>query len=717
MTNMPVLFFLAMIALCITGAALSAWVAQHRIGPLLAVTGSLASLMILACATSVLITRQPMQIDLWHLPLLGLLRLRLDTVSALFVLALGISFLPAYLFSKSYMNRYPAHYNIRGFGMFFHLLLMACTLVLAAGDVITFLFSWRLMSALATFPITLEHRQDEHRRAGYLFLAMNEAGIILATVGLLLMTAWAAGHIGFTALHQAMEHIQAGGRWAIFLMIFAGFSVKAGLVPVSSWLPRAHPVAPANMSAVLSGCMLNFGIYGIIRFDAIIMAPATAGPGLVVLAIGGISALLGILYATIDNDLKRMLAHSSIENLGLIAVDIGAGMVFAAYHMPVIAAIAWVVAIYHLINHSAYKTLLFLGAGAIDHGTGTRDMNALGGLLKRMPVTAALFLVGALAIAAMPPLNGFVSEWLTLQTILRSTELASRFSRVIFALCGAGLALTAALAVTCFVKTFAMSFLGLPRSDTARTAVESPQSMRVAMGVLAVICIALGLGATWVIPLVDRSMFPLTHQLAANALVPPFFTLQHGNAQFSRDFLTGFEKIGADLGKGVVPARGLVILHQGKVANPVVYAMSTFYMAVVLVGIMLIVYLLVRLTTRRRTVSISEPWAAGLRRLWPDMSYSATGFSNPVRIIFKSIFGPAQREDSQIAVAGHFRTAIRRPPRDTYIVDRIFLRPLVGGVKVLAGLMARLHRPAVVNAYAAWVFIVLLFVLVMNRLF
>ncbi len=717
MTDLPALFFLAMIALCITGATLSACVAQHRIGPLLALTGPLASLMILACATCVLITRQPMQIDLWHLPLLGLLRLRLDSVSALFVLALGISFLPAYLFSKSYMNRYSAHYNIRGFGIFFHLLLMACTLVLAAGDVVTFLFTWRLMSALATFPITLEHRQDEHRRAGYIFLAMNEAGIILATVGLLLMAAWAAGHIGFAALHQAMEHIPDGWRWAIFLIIFAGFSVKAGLVPVSSWLPRAHPVAPANMSAVLSGCMLNFGIYGIIRFDAIIMAPITAGPGLVVLGIGGISALLGILYATIDNDLKRMLAHSSIENLGIIAVDIGAGMVFAAYHMPTIAAIAWVVAIYQMINHSVYKTLLFLDAGAIDHGTGTRDMNRLGGLLKRMPVTAVLFLVGALAISAMPPLNGFVSEWLTLQTILRSTELASRFSRVVFAICGASLALTAALSVTCFVKAFAMSFLGLPRSDTVRTAMESPQSMRLAMGILAVGCIALGLGATWMIPLVDHAMAPLTHRLAANALVPPFFTLQHGNAQFSRGFLTSFGKIGADVGSAVIPARGLVVLHQGQATNPVVYAMSTFYIAAVLIGIMLIVYLLLRLTTRRRVVRVGEPWAGGLRRLWPDMSYSATGFSNPVRVIFKSIFSSAQREDSQVAVAGHFRTAIRKPPQDTYIVDRVFLLPLVAGVKLLAGLMARLHRPAVVNAYAAWVFIVLLFVLVMNRLF
>ena len=714
--NLSEFFFLLVLLLCVAGAIISALAPARWMGRLLAIFGTSAAAALLLAAAMILVGHESISVDLWRLPILGMLRLRVDGVSAFFMLTLAISFLPAYWFSDGYMRRYLAHYDPRSFNIFFHLLLAVCALVLAAGDVITFLLAWRIMSGLATFPIALEHRQDENRRASYLFLAMNEAGIIAAAVGLLWMVALAGGHTGFSALHASLGHIPSVQRWAIFLIVFFGFSVKAGLIPLSSWLPQAHPVAPANMSAVLSGSVLNFGIYGIVRFDAIVLPPVSPGAGLVVLIIGSLSALIGILYATIDNDIKKMLAHSSTENLGIIAANIGMGMVFTAYRLPVLASIAYVVAMYHMINHSAYKTLLFLGAGAIDQQTGTRDMNQLGGLLKRMPMLAALFLIGALAIAALPPLNGFVSEWLTLQTILRSQAFISHFSRVIFALCGAGLALTAALAVTCFVKAFAMSFLGPAHSEKAARAMEPVKSARISMGLLAVVCILLGIGPTWVIPAVNRAMAPLTHRLATDALVPPFFSHPHGDNQFKPGFMNGFDNIGAGVGRKSIPARGLVVLHQGGKSNPVVYAMSTFYMAGVLALIMLVTWLLVRLGTRKRAVTISEPWAGGLRHLAPEMTYSATGFSNPVRVIFRSIFGPAVREDSNTAVAGHFRTAITRQRDDGYIVDRLFLRPLTGAVSYAAKLLARIHKPAVVNAYAAWVFLILLLILVMNRL-
>lgn len=714
--TMAELFFLLALLLSVAGAVISALAPAQWAGRILAICGTSAATALLITAALILAGHESIHVNLWHLPVLGMLRLRVDRVSAFFMLALGVSFLPAYWFSDGYMRRYLAHYDPRSFNMFFHLLLAASALVLAAGDVITFLLAWRIMSGLATFPIMLEHRQDENRRAGYLFLAMNEAGIIAATVGLLWMVALAGGHTGFSEMHASLGHVSPAVRWAIFLIVFFGFSVKAGLIPLSSWLPQAHPVAPANMSAILSGCLLNFGIYGIVRFDAVIVPPISPGPGLVVLTVGALSALIGILYATIDNDIKKMLAHSSTENMGIIAANVGMGMVFTAYHLPVLAAIAYVVAMYHMINHSAYKTLLFLGAGAIDQQTGTRDMNQLGGLLKRMPMLAALFLVGALAIAALPPLNGFVSEWLTLQTILRSEDFASHLSRVVFALCGAGLALTAALAVTCFVKAFAMSFLGPAHSEKAGRAVEPAKSARISMALLALVCILLGVGPTWVIPAIDSAMKPLTSNLAANALVPPFFSHPHGNQHFAPGFMHDFDQIGAEVGSKIIPARGLVVLHQGRKSNPVVYAMSTFYMAGVLALIIFITWLLVRWGTRKRKVAISEPWTGGLRRLAPDMTYSATGFSNPVRIIFRSIFASAIREDSSTAVAGHFRTAITRRRDDGYIVDRLFLRPLTASANYAAKLLANIHRPGVVNAYAAWVFLVLLAILTINRL-
>lgn len=714
MTAIEILLAAALVA-CLCGAAVSAIVPPRRTGRILAVFGSTASLLLLMGAAGIIVMHTSVTVELWRLPVLGRLRLHAGGVSAFFMLALGISFLAACLFSDGYMRRFDGHYDTRAFGVFFHMLLFVSMVLLSAGDLITFLLAWRIMSGLATFPIALEHRVSEHRRSAYLFLAMNEAGIIVVTVGLLWMAALAGGHIGFPALHKAMGEISPAIRWALFLIIFFGFAVKAGLIPVSSWLPRAHPVAPANMSAILSGCLLNFGIYGIVRFDAIILPPLSAGPGLLVLIVGTISALVGILYAAIDNDMKKMLAHSSTENLGIVTANIGMGMVFFAYHLPALAAIAYLVAMYHMINHSVYKTLLFIGAGTIDQQVGSRNMDQLGGLIKRMPLVAALFLIGALAIAAVPPLNGFVSEWLTLQTLLRSENLTSHLSRVIFGLCGAGLALTAALAVTCFVKAFAMSFLGRPRTAMAAEATAPARSAAAAMLILAIICVILGLGVTWVIPVINSAMNPLTNSRAAHALVPPFFENVGAHHPLPAAFENGFAQIGARVGADIIPARGLIVMHHTR-NNTVVYAMSTFYMAAVLIMIIFITWMAVRVFSRRRRIISGEPWAGGICRLGPDMSYSATGFSNPIRVIFRSIFRPAIRENSTLAVAGHFRTAIKRERDDGYLVDRLFLQPIAASARWASAQLARLHRPAVVNAYAGWLFLTLILLLLINRI-
>ncbi len=325
---------------------------------------------------------------------------------------------------------------------------------------------------------------------------------------------------------------------AIFLLSFFGFAVKAGLVPVNSWLPLAHPVAPTNISALLSAVIVNLGIYGIVRVNLDLAPTIGAAPGIVVLVIGSLSALIGILYATIQGEMKRLLAHSTIENMGIVTAGIGAAMVFVATGHQVVGAIALIAAFYHLANHSVYKALLFLGTGAVEAGTGTRDLDLLGGIVRRMPWTSAFFLVGVLSIAAMPPFNGFVSEWLTLQTVLRSAELASTPIKIVFAVCGALLALTAGLAVTCFVKVFAMGFLGLSRSPGAAAATEAGPGTRTPLAILAALCIVLGILPTYVIPAIDRAVAPLAHASATAALVPPFFSADRTakRRQFRRHF-------------------------------------------------------------------------------------------------------------------------------------------------------------------------------------
>jgi hydrogenase-4 component B len=430
---------------------------------------------------------------------------------------------------------------------------------------------------------------------------------------------------------------------------------------------------------------------------------ATVGPGLVALIIGSVTALLGILYATTQSDLKTLLAHSSIENAGIITAALGAGFIFvASAHFP-IAAIAFAAAFYHMTNHSIYKALLFFSTGAVDSSVGTRNIDRLGGLIKTMPYSALFFLVGALSIAALPPFNGFVGEWLTLQTMLQSAALAATGVKVVFALCGAILALTAALAVTCFVKAFAMSFLGMARSDAVTQARAARLSTTVPMAFLAVLCFVLGVTPTYVIPILDGAIAPIAQQArAADALVPPFFAANVDHGELPAAFVADFHALGAQIGQSVMPGRGLVVMHRGGTANPVVFAMSTSYMAVVLALMLLASWVVFRLiVARSRAVERREVWAGGIRRLLPEMTYTGTGFSNPVRVIFEAIFRPTTVEDTRETVGLHFRAAIRRTRGENHVLDRLVLNPIADGALWISNGFARMHH-GFLNAYVLY---------------
>jgi hydrogenase-4 component B len=543
-------------------------------------------------------------------------------------------------------------------------------------------------------------------------LAMGEVGFVAVALALLFLGT-KAGSLEFSALKSAGIGLGAGARWILFLLTFFGFGIKAGLVPFNTWLPRAHPAAPANVSAILSGAILNLGLYGIIRVNLDLVPVKMIGAGVVVLVFGTISALVGILYATIENDLKAMLAHSSIENIGIVTVGLGAGMIFVNYEKPALAGIAFIAAFYHMINHSVYKALLFLGAGTLDDRAGTRDLNKLGGLIRRMPWTSACFLVGTLSIAALPPFNGFVSEWLTLQTMLRSAELSSITVKIVFALCGAALALTAALAVTCFVKAFAMGFLGMTRSAQAQKSAEAPRSMTAPMMLLAVLCLLLGVLPTFTIPVLNRVLQPMSGTNAAQALVPPFFASSPAHAQLPIAFAAEFHDLGAQVGQAFVPGEGLVVMHRGGPQNPVVFAMSTSYMLPTLLALLSVAYVAVRFgPAGRRSVARQPCWAGGVRRLLPEMTYTATGFSNPVRVIFEEILRPAAVVDTRETVYEHFRTSIRRRREEMHIVERYVAAPLTNGALKIASHLAAMHHGRI-NDYAGYGLVALIIALVL----
>jgi len=693
--------------LCLAGIILPIFISERQAPRMLAWLASIASMAILWIGGNLLLTQDSLHISLWTLPELGTLEISADRISSVFLMAAGLVFLPVSIFSSGYLKRYLGRYSLRRFSALFFGLFASIVLVLVAGDTLLFLLAWESMSILSYLLVNFEYKVSKHTRAGYLMLAMGEAGTLAVAVALLLL-AVATGGLGFSVLKTASRGLGDGMRWAVFLLSFFGFGVKAGLVPFNSWLPRAHPVAPGNVSALLSGVILNLGLYGIVRINIDLLPMTLAGTGLVTLIVGTMSAFIGILYATTENDLKVMLAHSSIENMGIITADLGAGFVFTAYGHPVLATMAFVAALYHMINHSIYKGLLFLGAATVDSEVGTRDLDLLGGLIRRMPWTALFFLAGALSIAALPPFNGFVSEWLTLQTMLRCAELGSRSVKIVFALCGAGLALTAALAVTCFMKAFAMGFLGKARSSRVEHPVHEKRSMMVPMGILATLCLLLGVLPTMVIPTLDKALTPVTGASAYEALVPPFFAGSSEHDQLPNDFMSEFHDLGAQVGQEFLPLKGLVVLHRGGVQNPVVFAMSTTYMFLVLIGLIGLVYIIVRIGVARYRRVVRQPcWDGGIRRLLPEMTYTARGFSNPVRVIFDAILRPKTVEDSRETVAEHFRFAIHRQYKIVYIVDSLVGRPLNRiGFKISNGLAALHHGR--INAYVAYGLITLI---------
>ncbi|HUX74258.1 MAG TPA: proton-conducting transporter membrane subunit [Steroidobacteraceae bacterium] len=704
--TLVVLFFAA----CGAGILLSLAAPAARQALVLTGFGCLAAVAAVAAGAQVLLTGVGFARPLWSLSGLTSLTLRLDPLSAAFVLAAGLVLFPASIYAGGELRRE----SFRGQGRLFTVLLLAlyasAVLITIAGDALLFLLAWEVMSILCyLLVVTSAEQENGHVESAYLLLAMGEAGTIAVALGFLVL-ALGANSLDFAALKSGASALSTNARWGVFLLTFFGFGVKAGLVPVNSWLQPAYASAPRAFAPVLAGATLNLGLYGILRVNADLMPAAQAGTGLLALVVGTASALLGILYATTDNDLKAMLAHSSIENVGIVVAGFGAGMVFVATNHPILAAIAFVAALYHMINHSLYKALLFFGVGAVETQTGTRDMDRLGGLIKWMPLTALGFLAGTLSISALPPFNGFVSEWLTLQVMLRSAELSSTGAKIVFALCGAGLALTAALAVTCFVKVFAMSFLGMRRLDEQRRLSEAAPASLASMAILAVLCLAFGVLPTYVIPMLDPASAQLAGASASNALVPPFFASAQGHRGLPSRFVGEFHDLGAQVGQAILPGRALVVLHRGGTANPVVFAMSTSYMLPVLIGLLLLTYVVIRSwLTRARGWARRERWDGGVRRLLPEMTYTATGFSNPVRVIFDAIFRPTTVEDTRETVAEHFRMAIRREKERVHLVDRLVFQPVGSATLWFAHGLAAMHHGRI-NAYVTYAFVALLIV-------
>lgn len=696
---------------CAAGFVASA-ASRKRASLVIAIAGTVAAMLMIVAASAVLISGQAYQAWFWTIDGFGQFTIRLDALSSIFLLVTGVVYFPASLFAGSFIaKQLRSTYPARRFGALYFALMASVAMILSAGDVLLFLIAWECMSILCFLLINHDQRSQTDSAAGYIMLVMSEAGFLAVAIAFMIVASHAA-NLSFAALSTAAASLSSGTAWTVFLLGFFGFGVKAGLVPVNFWLPRSYTAAPSVFNPVFAGVTLNLGLYGILRLNTGIVH-ASYGAGVVALIVGSVTALVGILYATTESDLKTMLAHSSIENAGIIVAAIGASLIYRASGEFEAAAIALAAALYHMVNHSIYKTLLFQGAAHVETATGARDMDQLGGVARLLPALSLFFLVGCLAIAAVPPFNGFVSEWLTLQALLRSAVLTTTGIKIVFALCGAAIALTAALAVTCFVKVYAMTFLGRRRGASVPTA-ASPFMARFPMGFLAAVCLLLGILPTYVLPVLNQAVEPLASASATSALVQPFFTATAQNGQLPAPFLQDFHNIGAQAGRSILPGRGLVVMLRGAEKNPVVFAMSTSYSLAALLLLLFVTWLVVNRATRRRAVARRPVWAGGIPRLLPQMTYTATGFSNPVRVVFQAIFQPNIAEGTRQTVAVHFRTAIHRKREETYVVDRLFLRPIGEAMQRVARLLAGMHNGRL-NAYVTYVLAFLLLILLIYR--
>jgi hydrogenase-4 component B len=543
---------------------------------------------------------------------LGGLELAMDPLAGVFVAIAGLTIAAASLYAIGYAGD-------RAQGRGAYLAFAAALLVVPlAANAMTFLIAWEVMS-LASWALVLDGRDDrDARRAGWIYAVMTHAGFACLLSGMLLLVTHTES-ARFADWQTAAPALAPAVRSAAWALLAVGFAAKAGVIPLHVWLPLAHPAAPSHVSALMSGVMIKLGIYGLLRAGFEWLGPGPAWWGGTLLVLGAVSAVVGILYALVEADLKRLLAFSSIENIGVILIGVGGALLFAHGGGPGLAALALVAALCHTVNHAAFKALLFLGAGAVAHATGTRNMEAYGGLIKRMPWTAACFLAGAAAISALPPLNGFVSEWLTFQALFQSVRLAAPGVNLLCAVGIAALALTAGLTAACFVKAVGITFLALPRSADAAEAHEATASMRWAMAALVVTCVALGLGAAVVVPALSH-----VSVVVLGAPAEPV-TVADVTIAIADDFA----------------------------------ALSPAVVAAALLAALAVPWLALRLSAGPAGPSrMGETWGCGRLLQTARMEYTATAFADPFKRVFRFFYRPVRQ--LQMDVHPESRFFVRR---------------------------------------------------------
>jgi formate hydrogenlyase subunit 3/multisubunit Na+/H+ antiporter MnhD subunit len=590
----------------------------------------------------------------------GTLQLQATSLAGVFVALLGLIAVATALYAPRYHE--PSHTTGLYLGVF-NLAMLASLAVLVAGNVVTFLVAWETMALLCYLLILRRPRRIEVAAGAFWFLALSEVGFVAIVAAFVILAA--KTHTMQLDLIAARAHLVSGDwRVAAYLLALTGFGFKAGLVPLHVWLPEAHPVAPADGSAFLSGLITKLGVYGIALFGFVLLPDGPAWRGILTMAAGAVTAAIGILYALNERDIKRFLAFSTIENIGIIVTAFGAAMTFLAYGQRLLWAFLLLAGLYHVANHGTYKTLLFQEAGVIEHVTGTRDFDRLGGLAHRMPRSSVITFLGTLGIAALPPLNGFVSEWLIFQGLFQGFRTGSHLVAILIVLAAGTLGLTGGLAVYAFVRGYGIPFLGMPRTRQAAAASESRQP-QAGPALLAVACVALAVGAPVMLAGLARAMRTVTGVTLRPVLLPGNLTVIPAHTKFS----------------GFSPTW-----------------LTVFLLAVSAVPV------LIYLAGRPRGGSRIEPvWDGGIVEFKPRMQYSAMTFSAPTRVMFDALYRPSvsvhRASDDPAGSSG----PVHYESEATPIFERYLYRPVIQAFEWLADVV-RPIQSGDVNLYLFYVF-------------
>ena len=529
----------------------------------------------------------------------------IDKLAAFFIFIICLIALFCSLYGIDYVKHYYKKYSIGPLGFFYNLFILGMLMVVTATNGLFFLLAWEIMSVASFFLVIYDRHEPENIRAGFLYLVMTHVGTAFIIAAFLLLYKF-TGSFEFSLIRNGAGALPGSVKNAVFLLSLVGFGTKAGIIPLHIWLPGAHPAAPSHVSGLMSGVMIKTGIYMMIRVFLDLLQPFPLWWGVVVLLTGAVSSLLGVLYALTEHDIKKLLAYHSIENIGIILLGLGSALTFLSLQMPALALIGLVASLFHTLNHATFKSLLFLSAGSVINQTHTRNMEEYGGLIKSMPQTALLFLIGSMAITALPPFNGFFSEWLTFQSLFQGIATPNSEVIWIFVIAAGALAFTGGLALACFVKAFGAIFLARPRSEEAQHAGESSPFMLAGMWSLAALALLFGVGSGYV----SQALQAVGGEFAAFQNLPAPFLHAAGGWIEAGSFSSVF-----------APAIFLALL----------------------LALFAVAFAVNHLVSRNQTIKIGRTWDCGTE-LTPRMEITSTGFARSIILIFKGILKPTMQK-------------------------------------------------------------------------